>query len=177
MTAEATYHLDPDTHRLRLVEYRDFVTETVRSLFPDPTELRSKWASRSGARTSSTRSARTASTPPSSSSARACSTPTRSTCSSTSHGTSPSPHVPTVPVVCARSTLTSSRLPAGRPQVLGYLLDKYAEHGISELDDLGVLQVPPLSSLGTPVEIAKWFGSADALKAAMSRLSELVYVA
>src|SRR5207302_9244926 len=48
VTAEAIYHLDPATDRLRLVEYRDFVAETVRSLFPDPVHLRSKWASRVG---------------------------------------------------------------------------------------------------------------------------------
>ncbi len=48
VTAEATYHLDPETQRLRLVEYRDFVTETVRALFPDPVALRSQWAERPG---------------------------------------------------------------------------------------------------------------------------------
>jgi type I restriction enzyme R subunit len=62
-------------------------------------------------------------------------------------------------------------------EVLSYLLDKYAEHGISELDDLGVLEVPPLSSFGTPAEIADRFGSAAALRSAVSRLGELVYVA
>jgi type I restriction enzyme R subunit len=66
--------------------------------------------------------------------------------------------------------------PAAR-EVLAYLLDKYAEHGISELDDLAVLEVPPLSSLGTPPEIAARFGSANALRSAVARLSELVYVA
>ena len=48
VTAEAVYHLDRDTERLRLVEYRDFVAETVRSLFPDANELRSRWRSRVG---------------------------------------------------------------------------------------------------------------------------------
>jgi len=48
VTAEATYHLDSETQRLRLVEYRDFVTETVRALFPDPNQLRSRWSSRVG---------------------------------------------------------------------------------------------------------------------------------
>jgi type I restriction enzyme R subunit len=40
-----------------------------------------------------------------------------------------------------------------------------------------VLEVPPLSSLGTPTEIARRFGSPDALRSAVARLSELVYVA
>jgi hypothetical protein len=34
-----------------------------------------------------------------------------------------------------------------------------AEHGIEQLDDLGVLQVPPLAALGSPAEIAARFGS------------------
>ena len=46
VTAEAVYELDPQTQKLRLVEYRDLVTETVRSLFPSANELRAKWARR-----------------------------------------------------------------------------------------------------------------------------------
>ena len=56
-------------------------------------------------------------------------------------------------------------------------LDTYAEHGIGELDDLGVLQVPPLSSLGSPSEISARFGSPQALKDAVAKLGELLYVA
>jgi type I restriction enzyme R subunit len=48
VTAEAVYYLDPETERLRLVEYRDFVADTVRTLFPDPKVLRSQWGSRVG---------------------------------------------------------------------------------------------------------------------------------
>ena len=36
VTAEAAYELDSQTNRLRLVEYRDLVTATVRSFFPAP---------------------------------------------------------------------------------------------------------------------------------------------
>jgi len=66
--------------------------------------------------------------------------------------------------------------PAAR-DVLAGLLDKYAEHGISQLDDLGVLKVPPLSSLGSPTEIAARFGSNDALREAVAKLGELLYAA
>jgi type I restriction enzyme R subunit len=66
--------------------------------------------------------------------------------------------------------------PAAR-EVLEFLLDKYAEYGISELEDLAVLQVPPFPTLGTPVEIARRFGSVDALRTAQAQLGELVYVA
>ena len=36
VTAEAIYHLDPETDRLRLVEYRDFVADVVRTPLPRP---------------------------------------------------------------------------------------------------------------------------------------------
>ena len=66
--------------------------------------------------------------------------------------------------------------PAAR-DVLAQLLDKYAEHGISQLDDLGVLGVPPLSALGSPAEIAGRFGSPAALRDAVEKLGELLYAA
>lgn len=68
--------------------------------------------------------------------------------------------------------------PAAR-EVLGHLLDKYAEHGVTltQLDDLEILQVPPISSLGSPAEIAGRFGSAEALRDAVSKLGELLYAA
>ncbi len=178
VTAEAIYHLDPATERLRLVEYRDFVAETVRSLYPDPTDLRSKWATRVGRQDVTDALAR--------------------------HGIDPADLIDRtaltdadpldVLVYLAWNQPLATRVerarkvrrehveffdafqPAAR-QVLTYLLEKYAEHGIGELDDLGVLEVPPLSSLGTPTEIADRFGSADSLRTAVSRLGELVYVA
>ena len=61
--------------------------------------------------------------------------------------------------------------------MLAALLDKYAEHGISELDDLGVLEVPPISGLGSPTEIASRFGSPQKLRDAVSKLGVLLYVA
>ncbi len=178
VTAEAIYHLDPATERLRLVEYRDFVAETVRSLFPDANELRSRWVSRVGRQDVLDALAQ--------------------------HGIDAEDLVERtgmtdadafdVLVHVAWNQPLATRVerarrvrrehqeffedfqPAAR-EVLAYLLDKYAEHGISELDDLAVLEVPPLSSLGTPAEIAARFGSADELRSAVTRLSELVYVA
>jgi type I restriction enzyme, R subunit len=178
VTAEATYYLDAQTHRLRLVEYRDFVTETVRTLFPEPSELRSKWVNRIGRRDVID--------------------------ALNGHGIDLADLIERTGLIdadpldvlvylawnqpLASRTERARRVrtehqdffsryqPAAR-KVLEYLLEKYAQHGISELDDPAVLQVPPLSSLGTPVEIASWFGSPDSLRSALSALSELVYVA
>ena len=71
-------------------------------------------------------------------------------------------------------------LDAFRPEaraVLVELLDKYADHGIGQLEDLRVLQVPPLTALGSPVEIAERFGGTDALRRAITDLQEQLYAA
>lgn len=178
VTAEAVYELDPQTQQLRLVEYRDLVTETVRSLFPSANELRAKWAKRVSRLEVLDALAE--------------------------HGIdvdeladrSGLPDADPIDVLVhlawnqplATRTDRARRVrkehsdffeafqPAAR-EVLEYLLDKYAQHGITELESPGVLQVPPLSSLGTPVEIAQRFGSPGDWRAAQTRLGELVYVA
>ena len=178
VTAEAVYHLDPQTSRLRLVEYRDFVADTVRSLFPDPQNLRSKWRSRVGrhdvldalgqhAIDIGELAERT--------------------------GLGDADPLDVLVHLAWNQPLTTRtdrarRLrkehaaffaayqPAAR-EILAQLLDKYTEHGIGQLDDLGVLEVPPLSSLGSPAEIAERFGSPDALHEAVGNLADLLYAA
>ena len=180
VTAEAIYHLDPTTQRLRLVEYRDYVADAVRALFPDPSELRARWRDPGRtprrSRTLLAGSRHRARGAPRA--YRASSTPIRSTCSSTSPGTSRSRRGTTGPGASARSIADffEAHQPAAR-EVLDQLLEKYAEHGIGQLDDLGVLQVPPLSALGTPAEIAGRFGSPAALREAVETLGELLYAA
>ena len=40
-------------------------------------------------------------------------------------------------------------------EIIGHLLDKYAESGIMAIDDIGDLQVSPFASYGTPIEIVE----------------------
>lgn len=178
VAAEETYYLDRSTQRLKLVEYRDFVADTVRTLFPDPVNLRSKWRSRVGRHDVVETLAR--------------------------HGvdvgevaeraglqeTDPLDllvHLAwSQPLATRRDRVRrvrkdhadffATQQPAAR-EVLAELLEKYAEHGIGELDDLSALQVPPLSALGSPAEIARRFGSADRLHQAVEELGELLYAA
>ncbi len=178
VTAEATYHLDPETQRLRLVEYRDVVTETVRSLFPDSADLRVQWASRVGrqdvldalanrgidADELLERTGLLDADPLDVLVHLAWNQPLATRVDRARR------------VRKEHADFFEEYQPAAR-EVLGHLLDKYAEHGVSQLDDLGVLQVPPISSLGSPAEIARRFGSADALHSAVTRLGELVYAA
>jgi type I site-specific restriction endonuclease len=60
-------------------------------------------------------------------------------------------------------------------EVLNDLLEKYAEHGVDQLDDLHVLEIPPVSNRGTVVEIAKAFGGTEKLKDAITKLQFYLY--
>lgn len=60
-------------------------------------------------------------------------------------------------------------------EVLGLLLEKYNDHGVDQLSDLHILEVPPISERGTPVEIAKLFGGAEKLRKALNKLQEMLY--
>lgn len=62
-------------------------------------------------------------------------------------------------------------------EVLEALLEQYASHGVSEIDDLASLEVPPLSDLGSPVEIAQRFGEPAAFQEAVRHLGDLLYAA
>jgi type I restriction enzyme R subunit len=59
--------------------------------------------------------------------------------------------------------------------VLQALLDKYAEGGIRSVESLDILKVDPLSDLGTPVEIVRFFGGRDAYLSAIRELESELY--
>ena len=178
VTAEAIYHLDPQTSRLRLVEYRDFVADTVRSLFPDPQNLRSQWRSRVGRHDVFDALQEHA-------------IDVGEVVERT--GLLDADPLDVLVYLAWNQPLTTrtdrarrvreehaaffaAYQPAAR-EILAQLLDKYTEHGIGQLDDLGVLEVPPLSSMGSPAEIADRFGSPDALHEAVGNLADLLYAA
>ncbi|MDV3267143.1 EcoAI/FtnUII family type I restriction enzme subunit R [Mycobacterium avium] len=177
VTAEAVYELDPQTQQLRLVEYRDLVTETVRSLFPSANELRAKWASRVSRR--EVLDALAEHGIDADELADRAGLPDADPIDVLVHLAWNQPLATRTDRVRRVRKEYSDFFEAFQPaarEVLEYLLDKYAEYGISELESPGVLQVPPLSSLGTPVEIARRFGSPEEWRAAQTRLGELVYV-
>jgi type I restriction enzyme R subunit len=178
ITAEAIYQLDPETDRLQLIEYRDYVADTVRTLYPDPELLRSRWATRDGWRGVLDALA--------------------------ARGIDPSElgerteltaaDVVDVLVHVAWNQPLATRTERARRvrkehveffeqyrpearEVLEELLQKYADHGIGELDDPYVLRVPPVSSLGSPAEIARRFGSGEALRTAVAGLQDLLCAA
>ena len=59
--------------------------------------------------------------------------------------------------------------------ILEELLSKYEELGASQFVIPDVLQVPPISELGTIQEIANEFGGAGPLRQAVIQLQEILY--
>ena len=59
--------------------------------------------------------------------------------------------------------------------VLDALLVKYADEGVFNLDDVSVLRIPPLTELGTPVQLIKAFGGRDKFVAAVHDLQAALY--
>lgn len=68
-------------------------------------------------------------------------------------------------------------LPQHARTVLSLLLDRYAEAGIDEVASAQVAQVPPLSAIGTPAQIAAGFGGADQWHRAREEFQRWLYSA
>jgi len=62
-------------------------------------------------------------------------------------------------------------------EVLGALLDKYADQGIVPIEDFTVLNVQPISEIGTPLEIINAFGGRDQYFQALRELEQQIYAA
>jgi type I restriction enzyme R subunit len=60
-------------------------------------------------------------------------------------------------------------------EVLDELLNKYADDGIENLENMSVLKVQPFDRIGTPMEIVKLFGGKDSYLAAVKGLESQLY--
>ena len=59
--------------------------------------------------------------------------------------------------------------------VLNALLAKYADEGVFNLEDPALLNIPPLTTLGTPVQLVKAFGGKDSYDEAVRDLQSALY--
>jgi type I restriction enzyme, R subunit len=176
VTAEGFYLPDLEAGRLRLVEYRAYVADSVRALFPSPQDARGRWSTPEGRSEVRDALAR------------------RGIDLQEAADRLQLPDVDPVDLlvyVAWNEPVTSRRDRARRArqapflhdlvlaarQVLEELLDKYAEHGIEQLEDLSVLRIPPISDHGTVFEIADLFGGQDALRQAVHALQSELYAA
>jgi type I restriction enzyme R subunit len=60
-------------------------------------------------------------------------------------------------------------------KVLEALLDKYADQGIENIENIQILTVPPINEFGTVTEIIKAFGSREAYEKAIKELENELY--
>lgn len=60
-------------------------------------------------------------------------------------------------------------------QVLEALLDKYADTGVEHIEDIKILQLPPFSQMGAPIELIKVFGGKPAYQQALQDLETALY--
>jgi len=60
-------------------------------------------------------------------------------------------------------------------KVLEALLDKYADTGIENIEDIKVLQLAPFNQLGTAPELIQSFGGKTAYLKAVTEMESLLY--
>ena len=61
--------------------------------------------------------------------------------------------------------------------MLEALLDKYADEGIENIEDIKILQVSPMNKFGSPMEIVKLFGGKKRYLKAITELGQELYKA
>ena len=178
VTAEWVRYLDPETNRLRLVEYREFVADAIRAIFSEVDDLRSRWRMRTS-RDEVVEALASKGIDLDELAERA--------------GMADADPLDVLVHLAWNQPLATRKDRARRVRkehadffeqyrpearvVLQELLDRYAEYGVSQLDDLAVLRMPPLDELGSPVEIAAQFGGAEQLRTAVAALQEHLYAA
>ena len=59
--------------------------------------------------------------------------------------------------------------------MLGSLLDKYEEQGLTSIEKGAVLKVQPLNQLGSPVELVRAFGKKSDFEEAVKELENEIY--
>lgn len=177
VVAEGFYLPDPDSGRLRLVEYGEYVAGEIRRLFASVSDLRAAWRTQDGR--DEVVGALRARGVAFEEIADRLGMPDADPFDLLVHVAW------SAPVTSRRDRARRVRreqaafFESFRPEareVLDALLAKYSESGPSELT-LDVLRVPPLSDLGTPVEIADRFGGGTELHQAVDRLQNMLYAA
>jgi type I restriction enzyme, R subunit len=172
------YELDPDGKQLRVVRFVDYTAEKVRTLFANAHELREEWAD------------------PVKRVDVLAALEERGIAYEHLAEEAGQPDADPLDLLCYlafNAPLRTRRERAQRlrserkdffeqygaeaRQILEDLLDKYTEHGATQFAVPDVLEVPPISAFGNVIEIAKLFGGAQKLRAAVNQLQALLYAA
>ena len=60
-------------------------------------------------------------------------------------------------------------------KILDALLDKYADDGIDNIEDMAVLRIDPFKRMGTPKELVNLFGGKTGYLSAIKELESHIY--
>jgi type I restriction enzyme R subunit len=176
ITAEMVYELDSSGKKQRVVKYTDYTAEQVRRLCPTPAELRTQWMD--AEHRAAIQQALAERGIDFSTLVEATNQPDADPFDLLVHIAWNAPlrtrRERAERVRRERKDFWDRYTPQSRA-VLNDLLDKYTDYGVTQLDDLQILEVPPLSERGTPMEIAGFFGGADHLRSAVAELQSLLY--
>jgi type I restriction enzyme R subunit len=178
VVADLVYELDPDGRQLRVVRITDYARDKVRELFPSAADLRAKWSHADERQAVLDKLAE------------------RGIDLDRLREATRQPDADVLDLLCHvvfSSPLRSRRERADRlrkehrefferfapeaREILDEVLEKYAEHGVAQLTDPKILQVPPLSRHGNALEIAGRFGGPKRLRSALEDLQRLLYAA
>jgi len=173
---DTVYDLDKDGKRIRAISYTEYAGKEVRSMFTSTAELRSKW-SESEQREAIIESLED-----------------RGISLEQLLRVSGVPEADPFDVLCNiafNAPIRSRRERAERlrkeekeffdrfrPEarnILSEVLDKYIDFGTTQLNDINVLKVPPISSYGNVLEIATLFGGSDELRSSLDEMQNLLY--
>lgn len=178
IAAHLVYELDSEGRQLRVVSYSEYAASRVRTLFPSVTEMRDAWAD-PGKRSEIIDRLEERGID-FNEVAKAINLPEADPFDLLCHLAYNAP-VRTRRERAERLQTEKKdffeRFGPEAQQILAELLEKYAEHGTAQFVLPDVLEVPPLSTHGNPLEIARFFGSEDKLVSAVHELQSLLYAA
>lgn len=177
VVAEGVFRLDPTTRRPRLAEYRTFVADIVRELVATPSELRLRWrGSKSRAAVIEALLARGIDLHDAIEQTGLRDADPLDLLVHLAWNEPLASRFDRVRRVRAERTAFFQQYSTDAREVLDELLGKYVAFGPDELAPAS-LRVPPISEMGSPVELAKRFGGPEALRSAIEGLRDELYAA
>lgn len=178
IAAHLVYELDPEGKQLRVIRFTDYTAEKVRTLYRSAAELRSSWAN------------------PDKRTEIIEQLSERGIDFGELAAAANQPAADPFDLLCHlafNAPLRTRRERAERLRkektdffdqygskaraILDALLEKYTEHGTAQFVIPEALKVPPISTHGNVLEIAKFFGGPDRLREAVQQLQTLLYAA
>jgi type I restriction enzyme, R subunit len=178
IAAHLVYELDPDGRQLRVVKFTDYTAEKVRSMYASAATLRSNWSNAEERNTIIQ------------------ALEERGISFAELAEASKQPEADPFDLLCHIAFNAPLRTRRERAEmlrkekkdffdeyspeargILNEMLDKYIEYGTAQFQIPEILRVPPISERGTIPQIASFFGGADKLRLAVTKLQSLLYAA